>query len=185
MSQRKIDEWAIPYVNNFRTYIDIGASVGNTSVPYLNKFQKVIAFEPNPESYAKLTMNPTLTCFNFALSNKEGISVLKIPSQTMNPEHGSIARRRNDAWNGPCFNVQTKLLDSFNFIDVDFIKIDVEQGELEVVLGAMETIKKYRPTVFFENKRNENDYLIELFQGLNYSFVKHKSDTVVYHRNNQ
>ncbi len=29
MSERKIKDWAWPYIKNFRTYIDIGASTGH------------------------------------------------------------------------------------------------------------------------------------------------------------
>lgn len=180
MSVRKINEWAMPFVKLFRTYIDIGASVGNTSEPYLSQFKSVIAFEPNPESFKQLEKIQNITAYNYALGKSEEIAKLIIPETTLDPEHGSIAIRRNAGWTGPTYNIQVKTLDSFSFNDVDFIKVDVEQGELEVIQGAIETIKKYKPTVMFENKRNENDELIDLFLQLGYNYKKYKSDTVVY-----
>ena len=51
MSARKIREWAWPYIKNFRTYIDVGALDGDTAKPFVNHFEKIIAFEPNPEVF--------------------------------------------------------------------------------------------------------------------------------------
>jgi hypothetical protein len=41
-------------------------------------------------------------------------------------------------------------LDLFKFNDVDFIKIDVEGSELEVLHGARETIKNNSPIILIE-----------------------------------
>lgn len=47
-------------------------------------------------------------------------------------------------------NVPCRTIDSFNFEDVDAIKIDVEGSELFVIEGAQSTISKYRPSVQVE-----------------------------------
>ena len=44
MSAKKIREWAWPYIKNFRTYIDVGALDGDTAKPFVNNFEKIIAF---------------------------------------------------------------------------------------------------------------------------------------------
>jgi hypothetical protein len=46
--------------------------------------------------------------------------------------------------------------------------------------GALDTIKRNRPTIMFENKRRENDRIIDLLYGFNYK-LKHKNpnDTVM------
>jgi FkbM family methyltransferase len=46
--------------------------------------------------------------------------------------------------------VKIKTLDSYNFENVDIIKIDVEGFEYDVLLGATETIKKWKPVVQVE-----------------------------------
>ena len=43
-----------------------------------------------------------------------------------------------------------KTLDSFNFQNVDFIKIDVQGFELEVLKGAFETLKANSPIICIE-----------------------------------
>ena len=185
MSELKVREWALPYVNTFNTYIDVGASIGDTSVPFISTFTNIICFEPNPNSYKKLLDFNELTCYNTALSDSEEEVNLIIPHQTNDPEHGSIAEERNSKWKGEQFVVHTKTLDSYKFKDVSFIKIDVEQAELKVVTGAKETIKKYKPVILFENKRNENDCVIEFLEAMGYSSKKYKSDTVAYYNNGE
>ncbi len=181
MSERKILDWAMPYIKSFRTYIDIGASVGHTSSPFVDTFEKIYCFEPNPNSYKELIKNEKLICYNVALGDIEETKDLVMNDQTGNPEHGSLSETRNKDWsNGERFKVQVKRLDDFKFQDVDFIKIDVEQYELQVVSGAIKTIKKFRPTIFFENKRNEADNVILLLLDLGFTVKKWKSDTIAY-----
>ncbi len=45
----------------------------------------------------------------------------------------------------PCFK-----LDEFSIVDVDYLKIDVEGFEKNVLIGAEETIFRYRPTIIIE-----------------------------------
>jgi FkbM family methyltransferase len=47
-------------------------------------------------------------------------------------------------------NVDCRTIDSYNFDDVDAIKIDVEGSELFVMEGALETIKRCRPAIQVE-----------------------------------
>ncbi len=49
-------------------------------------------------------------------------------------------------------------LDSYRFTDVDFIKIDTEGFERNVVKGAERTIKEYRPTLIVEQKGHGATY---------------------------
>ncbi len=183
MSERKIREWAYPFLKNKRTYIDIGAYIGETSLPFLDEFETVIAFEPNPNSFNILKENKKIKTYNFALGKEDHKTNLIIPTGQPASD-GSIAVRRNLNWIGETIEVDVKRLDDFNFADVDFIKIDVEQGEQEVIMGSLETIKKYEPVIMFENKRNENDIIILWLQSLGYTLIKHKSDTVAFKEKN-
>jgi len=66
--------------------------------------------------------------------------------------------------------VPMRTLDSFDYTDIGFIKIDVEGYEYKVLLGAKETIKKYRPVLLVEQNRG-NLNAIELLKTWNYSCV--------------
>jgi FkbM family methyltransferase len=180
MSERKIREWAFPHINKFRIYIDVGASNGDTAFPFINEFQKIIAFEPNPTSYSELSSNSMINSYNIALGNFNGETALTIPING-SPEWGSVSKDRIATWGEfTSMMVPIKKLDDFDLEDVDFIKIDVEQGEYDVIMGAMETLKRCMPVIMFENKRNENDEVIRILTELGYSIQKYKSDTIAY-----
>jgi hypothetical protein len=49
------------------------------------------------------------------------------------------------------------------------------------VTGGIKTIKKHRPTIFFENKRNEADQVILVLLDLGFTVRKWKSDTIAYY----
>lgn len=55
-------------------------------------------------------------------------------------------------------DVQVKRLDDFGIADVDFIKIDVEGHELEVLKGGAATIERYRPVLLMEVHSNIKDF---------------------------
>ena len=48
--------------------------------------------------------------------------------------------------------VELKKLDDYEFTDIDFIKIDVEGYENQVVLGAKETLLRNKPIIIVEQK---------------------------------
>ena len=182
MSERKIKDWAWPYIKDFRTYIDIGASTGTTSSPFIDSFEKIYCFEPNPNSFKELSKFSELTCHNYALGNTNEKKLLVMNTTTQNPEHGSLSDTRTETWDKTeTYEVEIKRLDDFKFDFVDFIKIDTEQYELEVVQGALKIIKKHKPTIFFENKRGEADQVILLLLDLGFTVKKWKSDTIAFY----
>ena len=178
MSIKKINDWAMPYVKQFRTYIDIGANDGDTCIDLVNTFQRVYAFEPNPESIKAIP--DTIKKFPFALGNKKEELVLTIPDNGYNNnKHGSIVRHQSGIRQ---YSVSVKTLDGFEFKEVDLIKIDVEGMELQVLEGSMQTLMKWRPVVLFENKRSRyNKKLVDFFNEINYNIKVYKSDTVAYY----
>ena len=178
MSTKKIRQWAWPFIKNFRTYIDVGAFNGDTSAPFVNDFKRVIAFEPSPITFPHIP--DTVEKYNVALGNQHEIKTLKVPGGTGNPVHGSLVRYGKGVIE---HEVPVKCLDDYNFEDVDFIKIDVEWYELKVCQGAENTIKKYMPTIMFENKRNEADDCKQYLKSLGYTTKWYKSDTVAYTNN--
>ena len=178
MTVKKINDWAIPYVKNFRTYIDIGAHDGDTCIDFVDKFKRVYAFEPNPESILKIPN--TIKKFPFALGNKREERVLTIPDNGYdNNKHGSIVRHVSGLRQ---YSVSVRTLDGFELKEVDLIKINVEGMELEVLEGSTHTLMNWRPVVLFENKRSRyNDKLVDFLKEINYNIKVYKSDTVAYY----
>ena len=178
MTVKKINDWAIPYVKNFRTYIDIGAHDGDTCIDFVDNFKRVYAFEPNPESILKIPN--TIKKFPFALGNKREERVLTIPDNGYdNNKHGSIVRHVSGLRQ---YSVSVRTLDGFELKEVDLIKINVEGMELEVLEGSTHTLMNWKPVVLFENKHSRyNDKLVDFFKEINYNIKVYKSDTVAYY----
>ncbi len=133
--------------------LDIGANIGHHTIIMSQSTGKnghVYAFEPityirqQMENSLELNGIKNVTTIPDALSNKEGKMTLFI-----NPENVAGSSFVNDAENEK-LNVDVKTLDSYNFEKVDFMKIDVEGFEYNVLRGAEQTIAKHHPKILFE-----------------------------------
>jgi FkbM family methyltransferase len=181
MSEKKIRLYALPLCRERRVYVDIGASVGHTCHPFIQEFEAIHAWEPNPLSYRELTQTPGPHYYPEALSNRAGTATLIIPSHTHNPEHGSMDAQRQNKWD--CRDTEqhqviTRTLDSYQLQNIDLIKIDVEQHERSVIQGALDTIKRCRPVIMIENKRDENQVIIQDLAHLGYRHTQTRSEII-------
>ena len=134
-----------------RRCIDIGANVGLYTYRFAQLFRHVESFEPIPLC-AKIISSSKLrnvTVHNTALSNQHGQATLNIPA-TGGPEATSFASLSNQFAEADTLTVDLQTLDSFEFSEVDLIKIDVEGHELEVLQGGLETLKRQSPTLLIE-----------------------------------
>jgi len=128
---------------------DIGAYFGFFSYYAVQKGAKeVYAFEPNPCAFEILKKHAELWSdkikpFEIALYSSDGFQDLSIP----NPLAGWSTLREVEC--SQKVRVKTVTLDNFvkkeKIERVDFIKIDTEGAEREIIKGAKETIKKFKP----------------------------------------
>ena len=136
-----------------RVCLDIGANIGNYSKLLINKTNaKIYAFEPLEKSFDELKKikekhKDRFFIEKLALGNEDGIK--KISSANDKSEKASFEKNLDklsfiDKDNLREFDVSIKKLDSLNFFDshskVDFLKIDVEGYEYEVLLGGKKFI---------------------------------------------
>ena len=136
---------AIKQCERFRTAVDIGAHVGLWARGLTEKFEKVICFEPCDEFADLLVKNaPKVhTIHRCALGWREGQVAMNITPENT----GSTHVNRGAVGLIPMFP-----LDHFELKDVDFIKIDVEGYELDVIKGAVQTPKDNDPVLIVEQK---------------------------------
>ena len=142
---------------NCNRAIDIGANVGVWSY-WLSKYAKQVeSFEPNPKIFnvLKNIKIKNVNSYNIALSNKSGSVDLLVPkgSKGFSNQGASLSSIKVQGEHKR-ISIEAKCLDEYNFLDVDFIKIDVEGHEHEVIEGAQETIKKFKPTMVIEMEEN-------------------------------
>ncbi|MFP3318445.1 MAG: FkbM family methyltransferase [Thermoplasmata archaeon] len=159
----------IYFVNGFLpnendVVIDIGAYYGDSALWWAKKFgAKVYAFEPLPDVYEILVENIKLNNlenkiipFNFAIGNSNSLD--------FSIDHDMMTKSKNG------LRIKPKKLDEFQFEKVDFIKIDVEGFEKEVLEGAKNTIEKYNPKIILEvHSRDLMNECIDYLKNFNYN----------------
>ncbi len=112
------------------------------------------AFEPIPELCRELRSSfPGVNVHDVALNDSVGSAPFQ--HVTSNPGYSGLRQRRYDRPHEDIeeIRVKTDLLDNIIPLDlaVDFIKIDVEGAEYQVLKGAVNTIRRSKPIVVFEH----------------------------------
>ena len=120
-------------------------------------------FEPIPFMYENLVQkykNTKCRIYNLALSEEKGESTFNYVIS--NPAYSGLRKRRYDRKHeeDTQITVQVDKMDAIIPVDIkiDLIKIDVEGGELSVLKGGMETIKRSKSVIVFEHGIGGSDY---------------------------
>lgn len=141
--------------------VDIGAHIGKytlTAAKVVGNEGMVVAIEPHPVNYQVLQRN-------IGLNNLENVIALNLAAWNTDCElklftgdvagHHSAKVNRRLGWVKVEARVMDHVLKELRLGRVDWIKIDVEGAECEVLCGLDETISKYKPKiiteVFYEN----------------------------------
>lgn len=148
---QKLDEESVIF--------DVGANIGVTSAILGSAAPRgtVFSFEPDPATYGyllatiqanelsnchpqQLALGATSGTVNFLMNGESGsASHMAIDGITLGGANGKVELRTLDA-----------VAEQRKVNRIDFIKIDVEGFELDVINGGRQTISKYQPSVFLE-----------------------------------
>jgi len=143
---------AMKHVKQFRTAIDVGAHVGLWSMHLVTRFNLLHAFEPVQQFRDCWCRNVDATIDHLRSAAYE------LHDCALGASDGGLVGMRVDAADTGGTHVTSGgdvpmfTLDSFEFPDVDFIKIDCEGYELEVLKGAADTLARCKPGVIVEQK---------------------------------
>jgi len=98
--------------------------------------------------------------YPFALAHKSGKSLFQWVKNA--PAYSGIKKRKYEVLNPIIeeITVELRTLDELipDHIKIDLIKIDVEGGEFEVLMGAEKILRKHKPVVIFEFGMGASDY---------------------------
>ena len=129
--------------------IDVGAWYGPWSRRLAKRADHLIAIEPTARHAVLRKILPDhADVIPAAASDEAGTGELWLTGQGDGNEGMSSMRRR--AIHGASIPVPLIRIDDLDVRDVRFIKIDVEGHELNVLLGAQETIRRDRPRLLVE-----------------------------------
>jgi len=155
--------WINQVLTEGMVVIDIGAHIGMytmTASKLVGESGLVVALEPSTREFQRLTFHVTLNdlrnvrCLQIAASNTSAEATLKIASE-WNSGHNTFGEFFNEAVEMVREErVPTQTVDALvagqRLERVDFIKIDVEGHELQVLAGAVDTIMRFRPRILIE-----------------------------------
>jgi FkbM family methyltransferase len=137
---------SLEFVAGWNLAVDVGAHVGLWSKSLVQRFSRVVAFEPLPQLRACLERNVTsdrLQVVPMALGNDHGCVAFDYDEAHTGATHVAAGRRGL---------IPLGKLDDFGLDGVDYIKIDVEGFELSVLQGAEATLRANKPIVIVEEK---------------------------------
>lgn len=158
---------AMARVKNRRVAIDVGANLGIMSYRLVKDFEFVHAFEPLFHEYlSKNVLADNFKVYPYAAGNEEKTETMRVGIHHCGGSNIAKNREANQTYQ----DVKVVKIDSFNITDVDFMKIDVEDYELYTLLGSINTIEQYKPTVLIELQETNPNYrkILELFASMNY-----------------
>ena len=156
------------YLPNRGTILDIGGHIGTHAIPYAKHCPraKIYTFEPQSHIRSLLWENMQLNGITnlFILPHgaghvertvrmandftSDGYSPDLVVDYTSNrPANFGGLGITNDPRGE---EIQLKTIDSMSFLDVTYMKIDIEGAETLAVYGARQTIERWRPILFIE-----------------------------------
>ena len=192
--QKKQREYALSYVKDWDIAIDIGANIGLWTKPLCEKFRFVWAFEPSRENWEHCHKNLE------GIKNYQLEQVALSDKQAENVELYSTSESCGDLRITP-IGEKAKVVDYVDMFMLDnyyhelmpkyagkvgLIKIDVQQHEKEVLLGARRILEEHSPVICIElptRTDEEKDYKIicrNILGGLGYREKFKKSKETIF-----
>ncbi len=142
---------SLAHVKKFDVALDVGANVGLWSRDLVQKFGKVIAFEPVAlfrDCLEKNVTGPNFFISPLALGDHDTKARMTITE-------GNTGHTHIDPASIGSGDTTVVKLDNLGIDNIDYIKMDCEGFEYRVIQGAEQTIKKCRPVIVVEQKPHD------------------------------
>jgi FkbM family methyltransferase len=165
--------------------------VGSCNGLFINIFReissnsKIFAFEPNPFNYENIKSMSSDNCIieNIAVSDIDGyVNLYSESNDPRNHLSNIIGHDLNNQKMNFLSEVESKKLDTyFSEKKVDYIKIDVEGSEIDVIRGGIETLKKCKYVIIECHYDNDWKEIVNLCESNNLQFRNLVDDEIIYH----
>lgn len=164
-------------------FVDVGGHQGiwATFLALLRPAGLVYTFEPHPNNVNYLLGNLRSTGIGNVLVAPVGLSSVDGPATLRcwdaSRKAGATGNHQFTVGDLPHYEIaaRTRRLDAYGLGRLDFIKIDVEHWELEVLKGAVETLTRCKPWLLIETHDDKLvEPLKELLEPLGYTCERQK-----------
>ncbi len=172
------------YLDERHSFIDIGAWIGPTVLFGSQLAKHCYAIEPDPVAYKLLTANialnptiaPKITTVNQCISSNCGKVNLGRASFTGGDSRSSLLFNEGPQWHVEATTLQ-KLINHYQIMDCNFIKMDIEGGEVIVLPAIAEFLHRVKPTLFlsihsmlFPNPEEDKKKILDVLSPYAYIF---------------
>ncbi|MDK1386371.1 FkbM family methyltransferase [Sinorhizobium sp. 8-89] len=146
---------ALKHCRKFELVVQAGGNMGVWALALAQKFERVVTFEPDPRNFRALVHNTAsaenILALPCALGSDGGdwCGLDLAPHETNNAGAYQVTK-------GVTAPIVT--IDSLNLPSLDLLYLDIEGFEMPAILGAMETIDKFRPVIAIEDKGLSDRY---------------------------
>ena len=172
------------FIRNGDVCLDIGANIGNHSIYYamICHASKIFAFEPVQSTFEILKKNIKLNHLeNCIEAHNVGMSNRTKSASIVHFEENNIGATQLSENNTG--DLQLVALDDMDFPAVDFVKIDVEGMEHDLLRGAKQFFAKHNPILFIEIWNEHFEQVDALLQDYGYAlFEKRPTENYIYRR---
>lgn len=176
---------------------DIGTNIG-TFTSWMSKAfpnGKIYGFEPQRLIFQMICGNMAINnidnvyLYNIAIGKENKAIEFDEPDYFQNVDYGTFSLKKEIIEKKSKYKNIVDLMTLDNFVEkykinnIDFLKIDAEGMDLDVLLGGQNTINKFKPPILVEHSDNEVSILDELRLELikyNYSFEVHKNNLLAF-----
>jgi FkbM family methyltransferase len=143
------------------SYIDIGAYIGPTVLYGCQLARHCFAIEPDPIAFQELKNNIELnehiksriTLSKYCISSHIGTIKLFTSEENVENAGGSSSTILDNGYKN-FWEVQTttlqQFIQDFHITDCNFIKIDTEGAEFDIIPNALDYLKNQKPTLLIE-----------------------------------
>lgn len=140
--------------------LDVGANIGNHALYLRDLFDEVHCFEPSPKVADRLEENIRLNGAANVRVHRLGLGESDAMIPFSNDENLALGKFLHGHHDGALLLPVApgdKWVAEAELKAIDYIKVDVEGFEEEVLLGLRETIRRFRPLVSFEYSGQAED----------------------------
>lgn len=177
--------WLIETSDADSVFVDVGANIGVYSVLYASKHRRphrVYSLEPSPQAFELLRYNidqngltACITPLQCGMADRSGICTLDGEASKWNSLRiTSIEDTSETASEGSIHVISlTDLVEQQGLTRLDFLKLDAEGQEGQILQSSLEVLRRFRPKIIVEVTCPESTRLVtDALKALDYRTFK-------------